>query len=33
MCAVLDRLALPDGEAQQDELRAIGAMLTGLAGR
>ena len=33
MCAVLDRLALPDAEAQQEELRAIGAMLTGLAER
>ena len=33
MCAVLDRLALPDGEAQQEELRAISAMLTGLARR
>jgi four helix bundle protein len=33
MCAVLDRLALPGGEAQQEELRAISAMLTGLARR
>jgi four helix bundle protein len=31
MCAVLDRLRLPGSLAQQDKLRAIGSMLTGLA--